>query len=60
MKCTKRSLAVIGIIFAMPLSLSIGRLNARDADLASGTLVASSLQLFVKGALPGDHQIQTG
>jgi hypothetical protein len=34
MKCTKRSFAVICVLLAVPLSLSIGRLNARDADLA--------------------------
>jgi hypothetical protein len=41
MKCTKRSFAAICMLFAVPLSLSIGRLNARDADLASGTLAAA-------------------
>jgi hypothetical protein len=34
MKCTKRSFTVICIVLAVPLSLSIGRLNARDADRA--------------------------
>lgn len=40
MKCTKRTRAVI-CIFALPLLLSIGSLNARDADLVSGTLAAA-------------------
>jgi len=34
MKCTKQSFAVICVLLAVPLSLSIGRLYARDADLA--------------------------
>jgi hypothetical protein len=34
MKCNKRSFAVICVLLAVPLSLSTGRLNARDADLA--------------------------
>lgn len=38
MKCTKRSFTVICIALAVPLSLSIGRLNARDADGATSTL----------------------
>ena len=33
MKCAK-SFAVICVLLVVPLSLSIGRLNARDADLA--------------------------
>jgi hypothetical protein len=41
MKCTKRSFALIGVLLAVPLSLSIGRLNARDADRASGALAAA-------------------
>jgi hypothetical protein len=41
MKCTKRSFAVICVLLALPSSLSVGRLNARDADLASGTLAAA-------------------
>jgi hypothetical protein len=41
MKCTKRSFAVICILLAVSLSLSIGRLNARDGDLTSGTLAAA-------------------
>jgi hypothetical protein len=32
MKCTKRSFTVICIVLAVPLSLSIGRLNAHDTD----------------------------
>ena len=38
MKCTKRSFAIICIVLAVPPSLSIGRLNARDADDATSTL----------------------
>ena len=41
MKCTKRLFAVICLLLAVPLSLSVGRLNARDADLASDTLAAA-------------------
>ena len=45
MKCTKkrtkRSFAVICVLLAVPLSLSSGRLNARNADLAAGTLAAA-------------------
>jgi hypothetical protein len=41
MKCTKWSFAVICVLLAVPLSLSSGRLNAGNADLASGTLVAA-------------------
>jgi hypothetical protein len=41
MKCTKGSFAVICILLAVPLALNSGSLNAGDADLASGTLVAA-------------------
>ena len=41
MKCSKRSFAVVGLMFAALLSLSTGTLNARKADLASGTVVAA-------------------
>jgi hypothetical protein len=41
MKCTKRPFAVICILLAVPLTLSCGRLNARNADLAAGTLAAA-------------------
>jgi hypothetical protein len=41
MKCAKPSFAVICILLAVPLSLSFGRLHARDSDLASGTLAAA-------------------
>jgi len=37
MKCNKRSFAVVSLLFAMLLSLSIGTLEARDTDLASHT-----------------------
>jgi hypothetical protein len=40
MKCTKQSFAVVCALLAVPPSLSIGRLNARDADLAGDTLAA--------------------
>jgi hypothetical protein len=40
MKCTRQSFAVICALLAVPPSLSIGRLNARDADLAGDTLAA--------------------
>jgi len=33
MKCSKRSFAVVSPLFAVLLSLSIGTVNARDADL---------------------------
>ena len=38
MKSTKRSFTVLCIVLAAPLSLGIGRLNARDADDATITL----------------------
>ena len=39
MKHTKRSFTVISAaVLAVPLSLSVGRLNARDADGATSTL----------------------
>ena len=41
MKCIKRSFAVICLLFALPLSLTVGSLNARDANLASDTLAAA-------------------
>jgi len=41
MKCSKLSFAVVSFLFALLLSLSIGTLNARDADLASGTFAAA-------------------
>jgi hypothetical protein len=41
MKCSKRSFAVVSLLFAVLLSLSIGTLNARDADLASSTFAAA-------------------
>jgi hypothetical protein len=41
MKSTKWSLAVICVLLAVPLSLSPERLNAGNAGLASGTLVAA-------------------
>jgi hypothetical protein len=41
MKCSKRSFAVVFVLFALLLSLSTGTLNARDADLASLTFAAA-------------------
>jgi hypothetical protein len=41
MTCSKRSFAVICVLLAVPLSLGIGTLNARDADLTSSRLVAA-------------------
>ncbi len=39
MTCTKRSSAAICVLITASLSLSVGSLNARDADRASETLV---------------------
>jgi hypothetical protein len=41
MKYRKRSFAVVSLLFAVLLSLSIGTLNARSADLAFRTLAAA-------------------
>jgi hypothetical protein len=41
MKCSKRSFAVVSLLFAVLLALSIGTLNARDADLSSSTFAAA-------------------
>jgi hypothetical protein len=41
MTCSKRSFAVVSLLFPALLSLSIGTLNARDADLASPTFAAA-------------------
>ena len=46
MKCSKRSFAVVSVLFVVLLSLlspvvSTGTLNARDADLASLTFAAA-------------------
>ena len=42
MNCSKRSFAVVvSLLLAPLLSLSIGTLNARDADLASRTFAAA-------------------
>jgi len=35
MKCSKRSFAAVSALFTVLLFLSVGTLNARDADLAS-------------------------
>jgi hypothetical protein len=41
MKCSKRSFAVVSVLFVVLLSLSQGTLNARDADLAPLTFAAA-------------------
>jgi hypothetical protein len=41
MKCSKRSFVVVSLLFAVLQSLSIGILNARDANLASRTFAAA-------------------
>jgi hypothetical protein len=41
MKFSKRSFAVVSVLFAVLLSLTTGTLNARDADLASFTVAAA-------------------
>lgn len=41
MKCSKRSFAIVSLLFAAVLSSSIGTINARDADLASSTFAAA-------------------
>jgi hypothetical protein len=41
MKCSKRSFAVVAVIFAVLLSLSHGILNAREANLASRTFAVA-------------------
>src|SRR5262245_50968412 len=41
MECSKRSFAVVSLLFAVLLSLSIGTLNARDADVTSRTFAAA-------------------
>jgi hypothetical protein len=41
MKCSTRSIAVVSVLFAVPLPLSTGTTTARDADLASRTFAAA-------------------
>jgi hypothetical protein len=41
MKCTKRWFAIVSVVFAVLLSLNIGTLNAREADVASRTFAAA-------------------
>ena len=41
MKCSKRSVAVVSVLFAMLLSSSQETLNARDAELATFTFSAA-------------------
>jgi hypothetical protein len=41
MKCSKRSFAVVSVIFAVLLSSNQGILYARDADLAHATFAAA-------------------
>jgi hypothetical protein len=42
MKRGKRSFAVVSVLFALLVSLSVGTLNARDSDLASQTFAAAT------------------
>ena len=41
MECSRRSFAVVSLLFGVLLSLSSGTLNARDADLAPRTFAAA-------------------
>jgi hypothetical protein len=41
MKCSKQSFAVVSVLSAVLLSLSMGTLGARDADIASRTFAAA-------------------
>ena len=41
MKCSKVLFAVVSVLFAMFPSLSIGTLNAREADIAPRTFAAA-------------------
>ena len=41
MKCSKLSFAVVCLLFALLLSMSIRTLNARDADVAPRTFAAT-------------------
>jgi hypothetical protein len=41
MKCSKRLIAVVSVLFAVPISFGIGTLNARGAKPASVTLSLS-------------------
>lgn len=41
MKCSRRPFAIVSLLFAVPLSSSIGTLDARDVDLASRTVAAA-------------------
>ena len=41
MKCSKRSFAVVSVLFAVLLSSSAGKLHAGDHDLASLTFAAA-------------------
>ena len=41
MKCSKRSFAVVSALFTALQYLSVGTLDARDADLASHTFAAA-------------------
>jgi hypothetical protein len=42
MKCSKRSFAVVSVLFALLLSFSTGALHARDADLDSLVFAAQT------------------
>jgi hypothetical protein len=41
MNCSRRSFAVVSILFAVLLSLSTGTLSARESDLAPRTFAAA-------------------
>jgi hypothetical protein len=41
MKCSKRSVAVVSVLFVLLLLLSVGTLDARDADIAAHTFAAA-------------------
>jgi len=41
MTCRKRSFVAVCLLFAALLSLSVGTVNARDADVASPTIAAA-------------------
>ena len=41
MKCTKRWFTIVSVVFAVLLSLNIGTLNAREADVGSRTFAAA-------------------
>ena len=54
MKYSKRSFAVVSVLFALHLSLSMGTLNARDVGLASPTFAAAQTCLLYTSPSPRD------